>query len=222
MRLPIFALTAAAATASASTVSFNNSAFAAGNSTYFNIDLSKFDTSLGTLTGVTVTINEFSVQGSFTATAVSGSGDLNFFGTTATLRQDPSNTLGFTIRNGTESTDDNIVITPSVGTTLSEGQTQTFTITEYIFLSNVASSVDSSFWSAYQGSGDILFQLRNSPTATLTAETAQFSNTLATSFADMTVTYTYTPVPEPSTYGMILGGLALAGAALRRRQKAAK
>jgi hypothetical protein len=29
-----------------------------------------------------------------------------------------------------------------------------------------------------------------------------------------------TPVPEPSTYGMILGGLAFAGAALRRRRKA--
>jgi hypothetical protein len=33
------------------------------------------------------------------------------------------------------------------------------------------------------------------------------------------VSLTWTPVPEPSTYGLVLGALALAGAALRRRKK---
>jgi hypothetical protein len=33
------------------------------------------------------------------------------------------------------------------------------------------------------------------------------------------LTITGTPIPEPSTYGLILGGLALAGTAVRRRMK---
>jgi len=225
MRLPILALTAAAATASAATISFSNTATAAGNTTFVDFGLSKFDTTLGTLTGVTLTINEFSVQGSFTATNNLGDGTLAGFITTARLRQNAVNSLGFTAQEGTAEAGDNLTISPApgVGYTLLQGVPQTFTLTELVFVSAASTNVDSSFWSAYQGSGNILFQLRNNPNATVSSGDGSFNTIAATSFADLTVTYTYTPapIPEPSTYGAILGGLALVGAAIRRRRKSA-
>lgn len=225
MRLPILALVAAAAVASAETQSYNASTTAFGNNTYNSLALTKFDTSLGTLTSVTLTLNELSIEGFFSATAIGGNGQLSFFGTTARLQQNPVNTLGFAAEVGTQSTDDALVVNPGVGTLLTQDIAQQFSITKYIFVTNEVTTVDSSLWSAYQanGGGYIYFQLKNNPQATVTAPTGQFTTTNATAFADITVTYTYTPspVPEPSTYGAILGGLALAGAAIRRRRKAA-
>jgi hypothetical protein len=62
-----------------------------------------------------------------------------------------------------------------------------------------------------------------------TLQSARYGNTLQSAFtfgevvklngnALITFVDGSSPVPEPSTYGLILGGLALAGAALRRRR----
>ncbi len=209
-----------AAPPASQTVSYSNTLTVNGTNTYSDLTLSQFNTNLGTLIGVTLTVNEFSIGGTFDATAVNGPGVLNYFGTSAFLRQKVTNSLGFTTLSVTESTDDNLVITPGVGAALTQDVTQQFSITEYIIAQNAVTNVASGFWSAYEGTGSIYLQLKNNPGITMTAPTAQFSGTNATAFADVTVTYTYTPVPEPSTYGLMLGGLALAGAALRRRRKA--
>jgi hypothetical protein len=219
MRLPILALTAAAATASAATVNFNNSAtdIATPGGAFTELRLGKFNSSLGTLTGVTVTVNSLSYSGTFDVTTADTETLLNIVNGRATLREASSNILGFAdIGERTDA----VETAPPLGS-LPLGFTSV-AITTLQVISASSSNIDSSFWSAYTGTGDIIFELRSRPNVILDGSGFSLDTEDFVVNADMTVTYTYTPVPEPSTYGMILGGLALAGAALRRRQKAAK
>jgi hypothetical protein len=219
MRLPILALTAAAATASAATVTFNNSAtdIATPGGNFTELRLGKFNSSLGTLTGVTVTVNSLSYSGTFDVETADTETLLQTVNGRATLRQASSNLLGFT---GIGERTDAVETAPPLGS-LPFGFTSV-AITTLQVISASSSNIDSSFWSAYTGTGDIIFELRSRPNVILDGSGFSLDTEDFVVNADMTVTYTYTPVPEPSTYGMILGGLALAGAALRRRQKAAK
>jgi autotransporter-associated beta strand protein len=72
---------------------------------------------------------------------------------------------------------------------------------------------------SFTSSGQItgVFTLDTSNVAGLAAGRGQWSLLNDTSG----ISLQWTPVPEPSTYGLILGGLALAGAALRRRRSRA-
>ena len=226
MRTSLALLVAAAASASAATISYSNTLSVNGTNTYSNLTLSKFNSNLGTLTGVTITVNELSVDGYFSATAINGNGVLSGFTTTATLRQAVGSNLGFTTITGVADAADTLVISPGVGTILTQDIAQTFSVTKYYLAQDAVTNVDSSNWANYTavGSGQVVtFQLKNNPSASVTAPTGQFTTTPVTGFADITVTYTYdAPIPEASTYGLILGGLALAGAAVRRRKQLAK
>jgi hypothetical protein len=65
-----------------------------------------------------------------------------------------------------------------------------------------------------------IIRVTGSPTGTFVFDVAFSTFNAGTwSGGPSSLTITGTPVPEPSTYGLILGGLALAGAAVRRRLK---
>lgn len=229
--IAVFALMATAAVpfAAPSSISFTNSATAAGNNTYVNLALNKFDTGLGTLTGVVVTVNFTTIAGSFTVTTPGDSAtpaDVNSADARVTLRQATTNSLGFTQVGQT---------TFAAGTTPpllfsvpAPNGSQVFGVTSTnVFVNNVQ-NISSTFWGAYQsagGLGSIVFQVRNNPDINISGGVFGLNALAFTASPDMTVTYNYTAsaaIPEPGTWAV--GALLVGGAAFtmwRRRQAAA-
>jgi len=229
--LSLFAVTALAVTglaAPGNSISFTNNATASGNNAYVNLALGKFDTGLGTLTGVVVTVNFNTIGGSFTVTTPSDSAvpaDVNSADARVTIRQATTNSLGFSQLGQTSFS---VLTTPSLLYTVpAPSGSETFAVTSTnVFVNNVQ-NISSTFWGAYQsagGLGSVIFQVRNNPDINISGGVFSLNALAFQSTADMTVTYNYSPtaaVPEPGTWAV--GALLLGGAAYtvwRRRQNA--
>jgi|GEM_PF-3222175 len=229
--LAVFITAAMASVASAASVSYTNSQIANSNNTSYALNLNQFNTGLGTLTGVSVTIVFLKDGGSFTVTAnAPGTVEID---TTKSLMQlnDPTGLLGFTgysnsayVFTTTPNANGAIVADPQGVGQLSSPQT--FTVATNTIVNNSNSTITSGFWSAYQGAGNVAFALKQNPqiSAFFTGNGGSFDTTAFLAQAQMSVTYTYDAappeVPEPSTVvaGAMLLGLGVAGAIRRRKQ----
>lgn len=174
-----------------------------------DLEIAKFDGSLGTLTGVkfelfntlygsiTVT-NDGPGSGTFTVVA-GGQVDGDVLGTV--LSTSGSITKNFTLAAGDTG---NVTLAP-------------WTVSNSLLLSSPAAL------SAFTGAGGTYHALltgwstaNSSGTGNATYDPVVFMD----GYAKVTYTYEAAPVPEPETYAMMLAGLGLVGAIARRRKSA--
>ena len=204
----------------ANTISFSDTKTI--GTTFSNISLGKFDTGLGTLTGVQVTVDFSTLVGSVSVTNGTASAVfVNHFNSDDTVK---ATSLGYTTTYGTVH---DVVTSPDWNTTnILAGGTQVFTITGgQNVLSSSTQSIGSGYYSAYEsvgGTGTVDFQAQNIQSVTTTGAVYSVDSSAAGASTKMTVTYTYTAVPEPTTVGLLLGagGLGIVAAVRRRRAKA--
>ena len=208
----------------AATLSYTNQITVSGNNTPLDLTLSKFNTGLGTLTGVTVMVTFLALQGQFTVTATTAS-PVTFADAegTTTLVQGTNNSLGFTGYTNTTS----VTTTPGTNTFIAGNTFTSFAVTPEVVLQFQVQSISNTFWSAYQtaGSGNIVFSLTKNPDINVSGGTFSVDSTSFVASSQMTVTYDYDPsvaVPEPATAvaGALVVAVGLVVSARRRRARA--
>lgn len=206
-----------ATSATAATVSFSDTELVGG--AYSDFLLGKFDTGLGTLTGVEIKVDFSTLAGSLTVTSQSASSvTVTGFDATFRMRESSANTLGFALTNTVFY---DVATTPDWNSTGVPGNSsQVYTIVGGQSYAISPQAIASGFFTAYQsvgGVGSVVMQGRSNPTIAATGGTYAVDPTATVASTKMTVTYTYDAVPEPATWVL----LALVGTffVVTRRRK---
>ena len=211
-------LTACALTglASAATTVTENSTTQFTQGTWLNFDVNKFDSTLGTLTGVVVTVSNGNLQGSPVVTNTT-TGTVTISACTDGLTVTGTAGLGYAedskYKSNVLTTDswDSVSIAASSAKTLAINAGQTMAIAAQI--------IDPSFFSAYQssgGAGQVTFKAQNVFSITTSGASYEVNASDVGVNTHFSVAYTYDVVPEPST--LLLGSLG-ALTLLRRRRR---
>ena len=189
--------------------------------TYTNFDVAKFDSSLGTLTGVQVSVVQSTLAGSVDVTnsAVTAT-NVGTFDSTYYVKGVTSG-LGYST---TASTIFDVETTPAWGSvTIAPSNTVTLTVADGQAFSVSPQNIAAAYFSTYSsvgGAGVVTFAAKNTQTISTTGSSYSVNSSLAKTATKFAVSYTYStaaPVPEPRGV-MGISVMALAWLVLRRRQ----
>lgn len=189
--------------------------------TYVNFDLSKFDSNLGTLTGVQVSVVQSDLVGSATITDNAlTSLTVTGFDSAYTVKGVTAG-LGY---NQNSKTIYEVVTTPDWNvTTIDPSTAETFTIDGGQSFSPSSQAIAAENFSTYSsagGTGTVRFAAKNTQSIGVTGGTYSVNSDAVKTTSQIAITYTYTaitPVPEPGSWLIVCGGLG-AGLFVRRRR----
>lgn len=188
--------------------------------TWVNFDVSKFNSNLGILTGVQVSVVQSDLSGSVSVTNNSG------IPTTVSNFYSYFDVTGITVGLGyaDDGASKSVSTTPGKATTtINPSATVVFTINSGQSFSIASQNIAAGNFSTYSsvgGSGVVRFAAQNAQSIASTGSNYSVDSTAAKTTTKFAITYTYAaaPVPEPSV--VVLSAMGLSGMALvRRREK---